>query len=118
MHSSAVLHASTGVMEMVESDESGAVRRGRDRLPGQSLALVVIALSRLTLAQADDAPSDPVTYRPDYVSVLPGYAMPSRAYGTTGSGFTVSGIYGYQFEPRWSVEANVQGSVFETGLNK
>lgn len=52
---------------------------------------------------------------PDYVSVLPGYGLPSKAYGTTGKGFTFSGIYGHQFAPRFAVEVNLQSSVFETG---
>ena len=51
----------------------------------------------------------------DYVSVLPGYSIPSKAYGTTGKGFTFSGIYGHQFAPRFAYEVNVQSSVFETG---
>jgi OOP family OmpA-OmpF porin len=49
--------------------------------------------------------------------MLPGYTMPSKAYQTTGSGFTISGIYGYQFATHFGIEGNVQGSVFETGLN-
>src|ERR1700761_2466636 len=96
-----------------------ATRPRTRRLPGQSQLLIVVLFAvSLSYARADDAPTDTLTYRPDYVSVLPGYAIPSKSYGTTGSGFTLSGVYGYQFEPHWSLEANVQGSVFETGLNK
>jgi OOP family OmpA-OmpF porin len=61
-------------------------------------------------------PSDSVTYSPDYVAVLPGYAMPSTAFGDTGSGATISGIYGRQFAPTWSFEVNVQSSTFEVGV--
>lgn len=62
------------------------------------------------LAIADD-----VTYRPDYLAILPGYAMPSKAYGVTGTGVTLSGIYGRQFSQNWGFEVNAQTSTFETG---
>jgi OOP family OmpA-OmpF porin len=107
---------------MFEFDRARAPRPTEQCLPGQTRGLLLaLALAcGVGAARADDgpAPTDTFTYRPDYVSVLPGYAIPAKAYGTTGSGFTVSGIYGYQFEPHWSIEANVQGSVFETGLDK
>jgi OOP family OmpA-OmpF porin len=64
------------------------------------------------------ASADGVVDGPDYLSALSGYADPSRALGTTASGFTFSGIYGHQFVPHLSIEANIQGSVFETGRNK
>ncbi len=58
-----------------------------------------------------------VSYSPDYVAVLPGYAMPSTAFGDTGSGATISGIYGRQFMPKLSLEVNVQSSTFEVGVS-
>jgi OmpA-OmpF porin, OOP family len=105
---------------MFESDTARAAQPNKQLLPGQTRALLLaLTLScSVSVTRADDSPAPTVTYRPDYVSVLPGYALPSKAYETTGSGFTISGIYGYQFEPHWSLEANVQGSVFETGLDK
>jgi OOP family OmpA-OmpF porin len=61
------------------------------------------------------AVAEEVTYGPDYVSVLPGYSFPSKAYGTTGNGATVSGIFGHNFTPHISLETNIQSSTFETG---
>jgi OOP family OmpA-OmpF porin len=61
---------------------------------------------------------DAITYSPDYVAVLPGYVMPSKAFGVTGTGVTISGIYGRQFMPTLSAEVNVQSSTFETGINR
>ncbi len=57
-------------------------------------------------------------YTEDYLSALPGYAIPSKAAGTDGSGFTLSGIYGRQFARRLAFEVNVHGSVFEIGKEK
>lgn len=84
--------------------------------PGPWLPALVFCLG--CLGPALQAGADEVTYGPDYLSALPGYADPSQAYGTAGSGFTFSGIYGHQCTPRLSLEANIQGSVFETGRNK
>ena len=62
--------------------------------------------------------ADTVTYSPDYVALLPGYVMPSKAFGVTGTGVTVSGIYGRQFLPKLSFEINAQSSTFETGTSR
>jgi OOP family OmpA-OmpF porin len=59
--------------------------------------------------------ADSQNYSPDYVALLPGYTMPSKAFGVTGTGVTISGIYGRQFAPQLSVEVNLQSSTFETG---
>jgi len=53
---------------------------------------------------------------PDSISVLAGYAWPSRYYGTAGRGFTYSGIYGHTFAPHFSFEVNVNGSTFDTAV--
>lgn len=50
-----------------------------------------------------------------YFAFEPGYAFPAKSMGTTGHGFTFSGIYGYQFSPHFGLEVNVQSSIFETG---
>jgi OOP family OmpA-OmpF porin len=52
---------------------------------------------------------------PDYVAVLGGYSFPSKALGTTGSGATLSGIYGRPLTEHWGLEINLQTSTFETG---
>jgi OOP family OmpA-OmpF porin len=69
---------------------------------------------------ADPAPSakDGISYSPDYIAVLPGYVMPSKAFGVTGTGVTISGIFGHEFTAKLSVEINVQSSTFETGINR
>jgi len=61
-------------------------------------------------ANAQDAPT------PDSISILAGYAWPSRYYGTAGRGFTYSGIYGHTFAPHFSFEVNVNGSTFDTAV--
>ncbi len=61
-------------------------------------------------ASAQDAPT------PDSISILAGYAWPSRYYGTAGRGFTYSAIYGHTFAPRFSFEVNVNGSTFDTAV--
>lgn len=68
-------------------------------------------------APATHAP-DAITYSADYAAVLPGYVMPSKAFGVTGTGVTISGIYGHQFMPKLSAEINVQSSIFETGISR
>lgn len=67
---------------------------------------------------ADTPTPDAITYSADYVAVLPGYVMPSKAFGVTGTGVTISGIYGRQLMPKLSAEINVQSSTFETGINR
>jgi OOP family OmpA-OmpF porin len=59
--------------------------------------------------------ADEIAWGPDYVAIMPGYSFPSKAYGTTGNGATVSGIFGHNFTPRLALEFNVQSSTFETG---
>jgi OOP family OmpA-OmpF porin len=61
---------------------------------------------------------DRISYSPDYVALLPGYVMPSKAFGVTGTGVTISGIFGHAFTPKLSLEINVQSSTFETGINR
>jgi OOP family OmpA-OmpF porin len=62
-------------------------------------------------AGADNAPD---TYAKDYIAVLPGVILPSKSLDTTGSGATISGIYGYQFSPHFLAELNIQSSSFDT----
>jgi len=59
--------------------------------------------------------ADAVSYTPDYVSVIGGYTTPSTALGTTGSGVTLSGIYGRELTEHLEFEINLQTSTFETG---
>jgi OmpA-OmpF porin, OOP family len=75
--------------------------------------MILVCLSGSQRVAADE-----VIYSPDYIAVLPGYSLPSKAYLITGSGFTLSAVYGHQVRPHWSIEANLQTSVFETGANK
>ena len=62
-------------------------------------------------ARADNPPD---TYAKDYISVLPGVVFPSRAFGTEGSGASISGIYGYELSPYFLAELNIQSSSFDT----
>ncbi|MDR3416275.1 MAG: OmpA family protein [Nevskia sp.] len=79
-------------------------------------ALALLALASAAAAQDGTGGRSETSYiSPDYIAVLPGYALPDRRRGTLRSGFTASGIYGYQFTDHFGVEANIQGSVFETG---
>jgi OmpA-OmpF porin, OOP family len=48
------------------------------------------------------------------VSVIAGVAFPSKELGTTGSGATISGIYGYEFSPHFLAEINIQSASFDT----
>jgi OmpA-OmpF porin, OOP family len=77
--------------------------------------IVAAVVSIAALASAPLPAADEVAWGPDYVAALPGYSFPSKAYGTTGNGATVSGIFGHNFAPRLSLEFNVQSSTFETG---
>jgi OmpA-OmpF porin, OOP family len=61
--------------------------------------------------------SDAVIPGNDYFSALAGYVFPQKDLGTTGSGATFAALYGHQFAGHFSVEANVQTSIFETGVN-
>jgi OmpA-OmpF porin, OOP family len=84
-------------------------------LRGAILATAVF-LAFLCTAPRSLADGQPA-YGSDYVSLLAGYSFPPKDLGTTGSGATLSGIFGHQFAPNFSVEANVQTSTFETGVN-
>jgi OOP family OmpA-OmpF porin len=53
----------------------------------------------------------------DYIAILPGYAIPDSARGTQRNGFTTSFIYGNQISDHFSLEGQIQGSIFETGRN-
>ena len=46
--------------------------------------------------------------------MLPGIVLPSKALGTSGVGATISGIYGYEFNPHYLAELNIQSSAFDT----
>jgi len=86
--------------------------------PATRLLLLLAALMALQVRWARPSnAADTVVYSPDYVALLPGYAMPSKAFGVTGTGVTVSGIYGRQFMPKLSFEINAQSSTFETGTS-
>jgi len=61
--------------------------------------------------------AEQITYSSDYVALLPGYTMPSKALGVTGTGVTISGIYGHEFTAKIAGEINVQSSTFERGIN-
>jgi OOP family OmpA-OmpF porin len=65
-------------------------------------------------AHADDAGTPTYTYGKDSISVIAGIVFPDKGIATTGSGATVSGIYGYQFAPHFLAEANAQSSSFDT----
>lgn len=52
----------------------------------------------------------------DSISTEGGYAWPAHALGTTGRGSTGSVIYGHPFLSHLSLEVNLHGSIFETGV--
>jgi OOP family OmpA-OmpF porin len=54
----------------------------------------------------------------DYLAILPGYTVPDKRRGLGRNGATGSFIYGNQFAEHWSLEGQVQGSVFEAGINR
>jgi OOP family OmpA-OmpF porin len=74
-------------------------------------ALYALALC----ACVSTAPADESSYTPDYFSLVGGYAVPSTALGTTGSGATASAIYGRELSEHIGFEINLQTSTFETG---
>lgn len=81
------------------------------------IAAAVLAMSSAT-AFAQDTPSVRVQeglISGDYIAILPGYAIPDSGRGTQRNGFTTSVIYGNQFSEHFSLEGNIQGSIFETG---
>jgi OOP family OmpA-OmpF porin len=83
------------------------------RASNKSASLILLlACVALPHAHAQEA-----LYEPDYFSMLPGYSLPAKALGTTGSGATISGIYGREIAPHFAAEVNAQYSTFETGLD-
>lgn len=81
-------------------------------------SVVAVIASFAALASSPLPAADEVTWGPDYVAALAGYSFPPKAEGTTGSGATVSGIFGHSVAAsRFSVEFNIQSSTFETGAN-
>jgi OOP family OmpA-OmpF porin len=75
----------------------------------------MVAALGVSVADAE-APASVSTYSEskDYVSVLVGLTFPSKSLGTSGTGTSFSGIYGYQFSPHWLAELNIQSSSFDT----
>jgi OmpA-OmpF porin, OOP family len=76
---------------------------------------VVLCATAALLAQAaraDDAA------RSDYISILPGYVHPSKLKGTTDHGFTFSTAFGHPFTDHFSLEINLNASVFEAGVDR
>lgn len=80
--------------------------------------LAPLALLAAGTACADDAQDKYFLGTNAYFGILPGYAFPAKAMGTSGTGFTGSGIFGYQFARNFSVEVNAQTSTFGTGGGK
>ena len=83
------------------------------------IAAAVLAMSSAA-AFAQDAPSVRIQeglISSDYIAILPGYAIPDSGRGTQRNGFTTSFIYGNQFSDHFSIEGQIQGSIFETGRN-
>jgi OmpA-OmpF porin, OOP family len=76
------------------------------------VAACVTSLLLMHAAQADD------TSRFDYISILPGYVHPSKLEGTTGRGFTFETAFGHPFTDHFSLEINLNGSIFEAGVNR
>jgi OOP family OmpA-OmpF porin len=91
------------------------------RMRTRLIATFGVAIS--AVASAEDANTTPTVrtqvglVSSDYIAILPGYAIPDSKRGTQNNGFTMSVIYGNQFWPHWSVEGQIQGSIFETGRN-
>lgn len=50
-----------------------------------------------------------------YVALMPGYFYADKGHDATRTGFTLSGILGYQFAPQWEVELNLFGTDINTG---
>ncbi|WP_084182772.1 OmpA family protein [Nevskia soli] len=83
------------------------------------IAAAVLAMFSAA-ATAQDAPVVRIQEQlisSDYIAILPGYAIPDSGRGTQRNGFTTSVIYGNQFSDHFSIEGNIQGSIFETGRN-
>lgn len=56
--------------------------------------------------------------RSDYISILPGYVHPSGLEGSTNHGFTVSTAFGHPFTDHFSLEINLNASIFEAGVDR
>lgn len=80
------------------------------RSTGAVLCAVAALLTQA--ARADDAT------RNDYISILPGYVHPSKLAGTTGRGFTFATTFGHPFTDHFSLEINLNGSIFEAGVDR
>src|ERR1700761_4393751 len=63
-----------------------------------------------------NAHADPTDDIGDSLSVLGGYGWPSRALHTAGRAATYSAIYGHPLPLNFSIEGNLNGSIFETGV--
>lgn len=90
-----------------------------ENLPGSHLLsrLLSLVLAASALCLAPRAPADEVTQGPDYISVVGGYVHPDDDLRTTGSGATLSGIFGHEFTRHLGLEVNLQTSTFETGAD-
>jgi len=75
---------------------------------------LVAVLGASAAKAGDPAAVSTYTYGKDYVSVLVGVTFPSKDLGTSGTGPTFSGIYGYQFSGHLLAELNIQSSSFDT----
>ena len=85
-----------------------------DGSPSLTRLLRTACVTATLLAGQAMADNPPDTYGKDYVSVLPGIIFPSRELRTSGTGATISGIYGYEFSPHILGEVNIQASQFDT----
>jgi OOP family OmpA-OmpF porin len=92
--------------------EHGIMREANKRTIKSRLVAIGVLLTWGSLTVADE-----VVSAPDYIAILPGYSFPSKAYGTTGNGATVSGIYGRELAAHLGFEVNIQSSTFETGTH-
>jgi hypothetical protein len=56
-----------------------------------------------------------VKYPRQYFAILPGYFYADKGHDASRDGVTISGIYGYQFAPKWEGEVNLFGTNINTG---
>lgn len=88
------------------------------------LALVTLTCTAVQAASSDnDGTQRTYANSPHaYMAIMPGYLYVDKGHGGTGSpsdplatvtrnGFTMSGIFGWQFAPQWEVEVNLFGSM-------
>jgi OmpA-OmpF porin, OOP family len=81
------------------------------RLP--ACLILIASLGAPSACLADDV----VVPGNNYFSALAGYLFAPKDLDTTGSGATLSALYGHQFARHFSVEGNVEYSTFEAGVN-